>query len=567
MKLGLTSKLFLAISAACILVAVAMGVAVRLSFQRGFIDYLGAQAEAGTVQLAHGLETEYAKHGNWDFLRNNQSAWNALVARTVLGTRSGNNSSGGFQRRFGPPGTNNGGDQGPPSGGFQGPPGAPPGPPPDAMGGPPGPPPDFTGGSGNGPGNGPNGPNGPGNAPANGPGNGSGNGPGNVSGNTNGPGNGPPDRFGPGFGPGPERTPPTALYDTQMQRVAGNGPPPMPDARREAITVNGQTVGWLVVASPSNLLYAADRQFQSQQVRATWIIVGFAALLAAAVAMVLARLILAPVRRVVLATHRLASGDYSARVPEAGGDELHQLAVDFNQLANSLDKAARARRDFIADISHELRTPLAVLRGELEAIEDGVRNPDKPTIGSLQSEVAMLSQLIDDLYELSLADIGALSFEKVPVDVAPLVESAAEAFRERLASRNLALETDFGGAPALMSGDPHRLTQLLKNLLENAVRYTDPGGKVRVAVTADAEQVQIDVQDSFPAVPEPMLPHLFDRLFRVDASRSRQSGGAGLGLALCQHIVREHGGTITAMRSPFGGLWINMRFHSLKSPT
>ncbi|WP_118181576.1 ATP-binding protein [Paraburkholderia phosphatilytica] len=538
MKLGITSKLFLAISAACILVAVAMGVAVRLSFQRGFIDYLGAQAAAGTEQLSRGLETEYAKHGNWDFLRNNQSAWNALVARTVLGTRSGNGSNGGFQRRFGPPGANNGNDQGPPSGDFQGPPGGPPGPPPGApLDGPPGPPPDFAGG---------------------------GNGGNNANG---GPGNGPPDRFGPGFGPGPERTPPTALYDTQMQRVAGNGPPPMPDARREAVTVNGQTVGWLVVASPSNLLYAADRQFQSQQVRATWIIVGFAALLAAAFAMVLARLILAPIRRVVLATHRLASGDYSARVPEAGGDELHQLAVDFNQLANSLDKAARARRDFIADISHELRTPLAVLRGELEAIEDGVRSPDKTTIASLQSEVAMLSQLIDDLYELSLADIGALSFEKVPVDVAPLVESAAEAFRERLASRNLALETHFGDEPALMSGDPHRLTQLLKNLLENAVRYTDPGGKVRVAVTADADLVQIDVQDSFPAVPEPMLPHLFDRLFRVDASRSRQSGGAGLGLALCQHIVREHGGTITAMRSPFGGLWINMRFHSLKSPT
>ena len=345
-----------------------------------------------------------------------------------------------------------------------------------------------------------------------------------------------------------------------MHTVLQKGPPPPPDAPRQALTVSGKLIGWLAAAGPEILLHSADRQFQAQQVRATWIIVGFAALLAAVVAVVLARVLLAPVRKLVLATHRLASGDYSIRVPDSGSDELHDLAADFNRLAISLDNAERARRNFIADISHELRTPLAVPRGELEAIEDGVRKPDRATLASLQAEVALLSQLIDDLFELSLADIGELSFEKVRLDVAPVVEAAADSFRDRLADKRITLQTDLGDPGAIMLGDPYRLTQLMKNLLENALRYTDPGGTVRVAVARKDREVQIDVQDSHPAVPEPLLPHLFDRLFRVDASRSRQSGGAGLGLALCKHIVSEHGGTIDARRSPLGGLWIAVRF-------
>lgn len=497
MRIGITSKLFLAVLAVCILVAVAMGVAMRFSFQRGFIDYLTAQNSERTEQLSLKLEQAYAAHGNWDFLRQNSRAWLEL-ARSVLPA----SASGGAREP---------GMAGAPAFSPRGPDGNPDsGPPPDDAGGPGGPPPGL-----------------------------------------------PPDS---GDGPGPARMPPMTLYDAQMHRVVAYGPPPPPGEHRLPLKVRGTVVGWLTVASPANMLYAADRQFQAQQIRATWIIVGFAVLLSAVVAIVLARLFLAPARRLVLATHRLASGDYATRVPEGGSDELNQLASDFNRLATSLEAAERSRRDFIADISHELRTPLAVLRGELEAIEDGVRRLDAATLASLQSEVAMLSQLIDDLYELSLADIGALSFEKVRVNVASLVEGAAETVRERLAAKQIALETDFGGEPALMSADPHRLTQLMKNLLENALRYTDAGGKVRVSVATTHDELRIDVQDSYPSVPEPLLPHLFDRLFRADPSRSRQSGGAGLGLALCRHIVREHGGTITASRSPLGGLWIEVRF-------
>jgi two-component system sensor histidine kinase BaeS len=528
MKLGITSKLFLAISASCIAIAVAMGVAVRVSFESGFFNYVGERNTDTVNQLADALEKAYAQHGSWAFLLNDRNAWTNFIASTHVGISPPNPWEPGAQ----PDGPGGGmpppGDvPGPPGGaGAQGGPGGPGGPADAAMYAP---------------------PDAPGTRPE---------GPGAAS-QPSAAGGGPMGQRPPN---GPGRLPPCTLFDVQKHPIAGNGPLPPPGSKLQALNVAGQTVGWLAVASPENLFYAADRQFQVRQLRATWIIVALAALLAAAVAMILARIFLAPIRRLVEATHRLASGDYATRVPEGSGDELNRLAKDFNQLAESLEAAERARRNFIADISHELRTPLAVLRGELEAIEDGVRHLDRASLSSLQTEVTMLSQLIDDLYELSLADIGALSFEKVPVDAAGIVEAATDAFEERLNTRRLALETEIVEQPAVILGDPHRLTQLLKNLLENALRYTDPGGKVRVSVSMHAHQLHIDVQDSYPGVPEPLMPHLFERLFRVDISRSRQSGGAGLGLALCRHIAEAHEGTIEAARSPLGGLWIKLRF-------
>jgi two-component system, OmpR family, sensor histidine kinase BaeS len=483
MKITTTSKLFLAILGACVLVAVALGIAVRLSFEYAFVDFLQERSEPEIRAIEQELEASYAQHGNWDFLR--QQA---------------------------------------PDGGH----------PPMDMGAPPDMPPGAVGG-----------PRGPGGMP--------------PSGGDGGPLSGD-------FAGRPQPPhPPFTVYDTHMKLVASEGPPAPPESKRRALVVAGQTVGWLAVAGPGALVDSAGQRFKERQAQATWVIVGFTILLSAAISILLARILLAPVKRIVGATHRLASGDYATRVSETGGDELQRLASNFNLLAQSLEKNERMRRDFIADISHELRTPLSVLRGELEAIEDGVRRPDAATLASLQAEVGMLSQLIDDLYELALADIGQLSFEMVSLDVVPVVEAACDAFRERLAARSIALEFEAGGGEATISGDPYRLTQLCKNLLENALRYTNAGGIARVAIRTAEDAVFIDVQDSYPPVPEPLLPHLFERFFRVDSSRSRQSGGAGLGLALCKHIVQRHGGIIEASRSPLGGLGILVRLPRLNS--
>jgi len=265
-----------------------------------------------------------------------------------------------------------------------------------------------------------------------------------------------------------------------------------------------------------------------------------------------ARRLLAPVRRVAAATHRLAAGDYGERVAVDSRDEVGQLARDFNRLAHTLERNEQMRRAFMADVSHELRTPLSVLRGELEALEDG------ESLHSLQTEVAMLGQLVDDLYELSLADVGALTYRKSALDVAEQLRIAVAMFRERLAERRIDLELQLPERPLPVFADAGRLQQLFGNLLENSLRYTHAGGRLRIVAQEAAEAVSIDFLDSAPGVDERHLPRLFERFYRGEASRSRTSGGAGLGLAICLSIVEAHGGSLSARPSPLGGLWLNI---------
>jgi len=264
-----------------------------------------------------------------------------------------------------------------------------------------------------------------------------------------------------------------------------------------------------------------------------------------------------PLKRVAQATHRLAAGNYATRVEVHSGDELRRLAEDFNRLAQALERNEALRRRFMADVSHELRTPLTVLSRELEALEDGVRPLTRTSLASLRGEVAALGKLIEDLNQLALADVGALAYRKESVEVAPLIEQALESYRERLAERGLALEARLDGA-ARVFGDADRLTQMFRNLLENSARYTERGGRVRVGIRRQDSRVAIDFEDSAPDVPTEPLEHLFERFYRVEGSRSRANGGAGLGLAICRSIAVAHGGEIAAEPSPLGGLRVSV---------
>ncbi|APD13698.1 ATP-binding protein [Pandoraea pulmonicola] len=273
-----------------------------------------------------------------------------------------------------------------------------------------------------------------------------------------------------------------------------------------------------------------------------------------AVALRLAHRLLVPVTPLLEATHRMAMGDYSVRAPTAGADELAQLAADLNRLADTLSHNDRLRRDLLADISHELRTPLSVMRGEIEAMEDGVRPLTREALASLRVEISLLAKLIDDLYELSLSDIGALTYQFAPVDMTERVATTVAAFGDWFEAKGISLNVHLPNDTLVIDGDLHRLTQLLGNLFENSLRYTDGGGAVRVYLSSTGKQLRLEIEDSAPGVPDDALPRLFERLFRVEASRSRRSGGAGLGLALCKHIVEAHGGQIVARHSPLGGL-------------
>jgi two-component system sensor histidine kinase BaeS len=254
----------------------------------------------------------------------------------------------------------------------------------------------------------------------------------------------------------------------------------------------------------------------------------------------------------------LRDGRYDVRVRAGGNDELARLGRDFNALAQALGAAQQARRQWIADIAHELRTPLSILRGEIEALQDGVRPLDRDAVSSLAAEAARLARLVEDLHTLSLSDLGALSYHKEPVDIAELAADALDAQRAALAQKGLELETRL--EPATISADAGRLAQVFGNLMQNTLRYTDAPGKLSVQVKNGNGHVRVYWEDSSPGVPKEDLPRLTERLYRIEASRSRAGGGSGLGLAIASAIVQAHGGTLTAHPSGLGGLRIALEF-------
>jgi two-component system sensor histidine kinase BaeS len=212
----------------------------------------------------------------------------------------------------------------------------------------------------------------------------------------------------------------------------------------------------------------------------------------------------------------------------------------------------------MADISHELRTPLAVLKGEIEALEDGVRPFTAATLQSLQSEVTTLSKLVADLHDLSLADVGGLAYRFEGIDLGKCVAETLNGFQERFAARSIRVDADLPDG-VRVRGDEDRLSRVVANLLENAARYTQAGAQVHVALRREGNKALLVVEDSGPGVPAELLPRLFERFFRVESSRNREQGGSGLGLAICRSVVEAHGGSIVANASPLGGLRIEVR--------
>jgi two-component system sensor histidine kinase BaeS len=204
---------------------------------------------------------------------------------------------------------------------------------------------------------------------------------------------------------------------------------------------------------------------------------------------------------------------------------------------------------------------LSFLRGEIEALVDGLWACSPERLGSLHQEVLALGKLVDDLYTLSISDLGAMSYRWAPVDLAELLGEVASGVAARFQDKGMALRLpQTAGSHLRLSGDAARLRQLFSNLLENSWRYTDPGGVCEIRWHKDKQRAQIEIHDSAPSVPAPALPQLFERLYRVDASRSREHGGAGLGLAICKNIVEAHNGDISAHDSPLGGLCIRLEF-------
>lgn len=328
--------------------------------------------------------------------------------------------------------------------------------------------------------------------------------------------------------------------------------------RREPIVVRGQTVGWLVLAPFTDVAHEGSQRFIEAQWRVTAIVALLAIALAAVGSWWVTRQLLAPITQMAHAATRLSAGHYDLRINARTDDSIGQLANDFNTLAATLQRNESLRRDFFADISHDLRTPLAVLTGELDALEDGVRPLNPEAVRSLQTEANHLKELVERLHELALSDVGALAYRMEALDLSELVRQAVEALRGDLEKKGLTASVSTPREPAMVQGDKARLNQLLRNLLHNSGRYTDAPGQVTVSLDDFEGGWRLEVADSAPGVSTAQFDRLFERFFRVEASRNRATGGAGLGLAIARNIVQAHGGTIGARPSSLGGLAIRV---------
>ncbi len=255
----------------------------------------------------------------------------------------------------------------------------------------------------------------------------------------------------------------------------------------------------------------------------------------------------------------LTSGNYQQRVEIKQKDELGQLGMDFNSLAITLQKNQQSQQQWIADISHELRTPIAILKGELQALDDGIRPLKKEAIQSLTQEIERLNKLVEDLYQLSIADMGALKYEKKPFLLDEFFNEIEENFSLLFVQQNIKFSIDYKLSEQFQClGDRQRLYQLMSNLLQNSLRYTDAGGQVNIKGQVIDNNIELSISDSVPGVPHDKLEQIFERLYRVDTSRSRSSGGSGLGLAIAKQIVLAHEGKIYARISASGGLSITI---------
>ena len=263
-----------------------------------------------------------------------------------------------------------------------------------------------------------------------------------------------------------------------------------------------------------------------------------AALLAMLVMLTIFRRVFAPVEALTAGARALAGGRLDARVPVRGDDEVAELGRAFNSMADSLEKNERARRNMVSDVAHELRTPLTNMRVQIEAAQDGLVAADARFLASIEEEATTLARLVDDLQQLSLAEAGQLRLEITEVRVAEIVERAAPASVVRSVPDDL-----------VVRADARRLVQVVRNLVVNALAHAASRVEVRAARTASG--VEIRVLDDGPGVPEEHAERIFDRFYRVDASRSRTTGGAGLGLAIAKQLVELHGGRIWYERPAF----------------
>ena len=369
----------------------------------------------------------------------------------------------------------------------------------------------------------------------------------------------------PGMGPGPHlRRQPFALANASGSIIIPNGPYRRGEILTAAelregipITEDGEVIGFLI---------STRAPFQGQPRELEFIerinrLLLYGALIGAVIALLLgvllSRTLTHPIRELTRATHAVSEGDLSQQVSVRSNDELGELAQAFNKMSSELSRSINARKQMTADIAHELRTPLSLILGHAEAVHDGVLPPTRENFEIIREEATRLEHLVNDLRILSLADAGELSISLQTVEPQRLLQEIASTYQYQAQRKNISLDLDISASFSNIEVDPGRITQVLTNILDNALRHTPEGGRILLSAREMEHQIELAIQDSGPGLKKEDLGRIFDRFYRTDASRQRDgdvSSGSGLGLAIAKSIVQAHGGQLSAESETGKGL-------------
>lgn len=316
----------------------------------------------------------------------------------------------------------------------------------------------------------------------------------------------------------------------------------------QPIEVEGKVVGYLLTSNGPR-----EQEFIESLNQSIFWAGGLASLVAILLGVLLTRAVVRPLRIVRDAAKRIGAGDFAHRVPLSGGDEVGELARQFNEMAAALQRDEELRRTMMADIAHELRTPVSIIRGQVEALQDGVFELSLDNVAPIYDQSLLLGRLIDDLRDLALAEAGRLPLERNELALGRLLSRVVDAFQAQARAKQIELSADLPRDELFVYGDAQRLEQVVSNLLSNALRYTPKDGKVRVRAWAEAGRACFAVQDTGVGLASEELAHLFERFYRADRARTRAEGGTGLGLVIVRQLVEAHDGQIAVQSSPGQG--------------
>lgn len=351
-----------------------------------------------------------------------------------------------------------------------------------------------------------------------------------------------------------------AILDEHKELVIGNDKVTLNNSRSvsQPIKVDQKIVGYLALQASPLDINQNDVGFIQSQIHKLLLIAVSVFILSLVIIIFVAQRITKPVKQLLSFMKKLNNGDYGHTIEVISEDELGKLTENANGLSQTLLINEESRKAWISDISHELRTPLSVTKSQLEAMQDGIRPLNQESLMRLAKQLLRLNHLVDDLYQLSLYDSGGLSYKKEPVYVHEIINDVLEDYTDKLEQKGIEVQYSCSNS-ASMNADYDRLIQLFTNLITNTIRYTDSPGKLDVKIRSKSNNsIYIQWQDSSPSVDRDHLDKLFDRLYRPDKSRNRESGGAGIGLSLSKSIVEAHGGSISVEISKLGGLLFNI---------